>query len=225
MSRLWKDSKAVSKNLLVVVFIVVLLGGGIGGIIYLRLGVPITEEPEPTPASSLLTLKLAPSTITESLTATLSGTLIGTKENKTNGLSEKTINFDYNQSGGASPISIGKAVTDSGGNFNYSWSEASSFSAGSYQVKAAWNGDNEYPRASATATLLVIPKGKGEDGGNPPPYLVVDPSSYATLNFPNGTNMGVNSKLGSSTGWYKSQPEEGWLPGLYIGSYGFESDC
>ena len=156
MSELWKSRNAVYENALIAIFVIFLIVGAVGGIFLLRTQMlsvnPYTKQPEPIPPSSYLAIKLVPSTITEDLTAIISGTLTGTKENKTIGLVGKTISFYNNQSGEASLTSLGEAVTDSSGNFNYSWSGASSLSPNSYQIKATWEGDSEYPKASAIAS-------------------------------------------------------------------------
>jgi hypothetical protein len=126
-----------------------------------------------------------------------------------------------NQSG-ETPATIGSATTNSSGSYSYLWSESSSLSSGSYSVNALWGGKGNYPEASATATLQVIPKYEDGEGV----FLVVDPSSSSNFNFQNGTDMDFDFNFGSSTSWYLEKEEDFWYPGLeYVGSYGFGPDC
>lgn len=203
-----------------VIFVIVLVGGALAAIVLLRLQFSSKIGPKTEPPLSLLTLTISPSTTTEGLNTTLSGTLLGIKENKTSGLKNEKVTFNISHSETSKVID--SITTDSNGNYSYSWLESSSLSPGCYEVNASWSGRGGYPAAAVTATLQVIPKCEDGEGI----FLVVDPSSSSSFKFQNGTDIGFNFNFGSSTSWYVEKEEDFWYPGLeYVGSYGFGPDC
>jgi len=207
-----KISKAT--RLIVVIVVVVVIVGSV----LLYPGLITLPQPRPTEAvATSMTLTLAPSTIMEGKTTTLTGVL-EEEEAAWRRLAERTVSFYAGETEEAL-AKIGDTTTDSDGRYRYVWSDASSLPVGEYMVKASWSGRDGYLAASTTTALSVL----SALGG-----LTVDLSSYCRFNDPTGENVSIDFKPKASTTWYSGKIPKYWYMLLlheFSDAYGFEPEC
>ncbi len=112
--------------------------------------------------SSFISCSLSPTTITVGETTTISGSL-------SHSLAEASILIQGRPNGG-DWTTIATVSTDSEGGYSYVWSPTT---AGTWEVKASWNGDEtRLPSESQTQSIIIEAASGGDGTGFPWLYLI-----------------------------------------------------
>jgi hypothetical protein len=127
-----------------------------------------------------LTTNPAPANLGQSVTVT--GTLTNSSDNT--GLVSDQVLLEYSTDGGGTYQIIGMATTDSQGRYGTSFTPGN---AGSYMIRATWNGDDTHTGTSATSSLTV----------NRAPSVIV--LSLSTLNAHPGDQITVSGYVYPAT--------------------------
>ena len=141
---------------------------------------PILTAPDPNaPAVPLLSTWISISVDASSAAAGAAVNINGIlSDSKGTPLQGKSVTLSYAVASGGSWVPIGSDITNAWGAYSFQWVNTAS---GTFMLKAAWDGDDEYLGVSANTTLSFLPY----DDQN---FFLVESNSTVTELFFNSSN-------------------------------------
>jgi hypothetical protein len=111
------------------------------------------------------------STISSTIKVNMQGTLTGNGA----GIPNELITFSYSINNGATFTDLASVFTDNQGHFNIMWNPSAT---GSYQIKANWAGNSQYPAFEKTVNFGIVPAEQSQSL-----FSINSNSTISALNF------------------------------------------
>jgi hypothetical protein len=147
----------------------------------------MTPNPSTGPNASAVLQFSCQSTTTSTIKVKIQGTLTGNGV----GIPNEPITFSYSLNNGVSFIDLTSVMTDSQGHFSIMWNPTAT---GSYQIKANWAGNSQYPALDKTVNLIIVPSEQSQNQ-----FSINSNSTISALSF-DSANKQLSFTVSGETG-------------------------